>query len=469
MTNPISGAARHHSSDATLLSGQLHRVQHAPAEHNQTGDALNPTSDATKQDQLISREPFGIPVNVQAAQLASATPKPTAGLQAQLEALDQVQKKINTFDSQQLTGPSQTRLANLTQTLASKRKDIEAELGKTLAERSKKPVLTSKEVAAFHATLDKKIHTEAKYDQPQYFRYRTQGGPGYSKREDADTRYSLAVNPAWSALIEGGKVTLSEKKIISRMSENEGGRTDTLQGYDSEIVSLGAMQKTLNSKGLGELPQQLQEFAQENPEKYKTLFADKGWTVEQTEQTGTAQMWFKDPTDPTAEKITGAKLKTYIHQKDPAVWEKTLSPLLAAGRDADFQQKQIVDYKTRLDHAVNKVPTGAHGKYSHSILAYVTSEQAAALVLDQDVNRPGYVATDFGKALDAFYQATPQASKDPTLWTPEQRQQYEPIVVTHYTQARIGRMTDATHRARHLISTDSGLSAQPGSFIRTPK
>jgi hypothetical protein len=130
--------------------------------------------------------------------------------------------------------------------------------------------------------------------------------------------------------------------------------------------------------------------------------------------------------------------------------------------------RQIVDYQTRLNGAVNKVPASQEKRaYTQPISAYVTSEQAAALVLDQDVNRPGFVSADFGKALDAFYSAQPQAPKDPTRWTAEQHQQYEPIIVASYTQARIARMTDAEPRADHITNRQSGLSAAPGSFIRT--
>jgi hypothetical protein len=62
----------------------------------------------------------------------------------------------------------------------------------------------------------------------------------------------------------------------------------------------------------------------------------------------------------------------------------------------------------------------------HPISAYLTSEQGAALVLDQDVNRSGYVQADLGKALDAFYKAHPEAPKDPAKWTSKQREKYAP-------------------------------------------
>jgi hypothetical protein len=467
----------------------------------------------------LSRESFGIPLNPQAAQLARATDRPAApavpeksvlqfqarnakavaALQAQLKELGQVQGKIDALGSQGLTAPSRARLAELTQAVAGKRQGIEAELGLretaaaridqstqpkgrlhqdtavaqalgALADHAKGPGLTPKDVAGFNAVLDKKVHTEAKYDKPQYLTYGSQGGPGYPKREDADTRYSLGSSPAWSDLTQGKQVTPSEQKVISRMSGNEGGRTDALQGYDSEIVSLGAMQKTVNAKGIGELPLQIHGFSQTHPDKYKALFADKGWTVEHTGKGTTNDDYtlsFKDPADPKATRMTGAELKAYIHQRNPEAWNKTLPPLLAAGRDVDFQKTQILDYQARLDSALGKVPTG-QGKYTQPISAYLTSERGVALVLDQDVNRPAYVRADVGKALDAFHAAHPQAPKDPARWTAAQRQQYEPAIAAQYEVARVGRMTDAEDRAAHLTGPASGLSAAPGSFVRTP-
>lgn len=517
MSTPIGTATTASPlSPYATLDNSLHPAADAAPEAAAAGhQPTAPAQEQSSRNTPIAHESFGIPVNPQAAQLAQAATKPAgpavsekavtqfqakntkavAELQAQLKELDQLQHKVDMLGGQALTAPSQKRLTELTKAVASKRQGVETELRlrqtaadsiaqstqpakqlhkdtaiaqalNALADHTKGHGLTPKDVAGFNATLNKKIHTEAKYDTPQYLHYNGSAGPGYPKREDDDPRYSLGTSPGWDDLVKGKQVTPSEQKVISRMSENEGGRTDTLQGYDSEIVSLGAMQKTVNPTGTGELPRQIYEFSQSNPEKYKSLFADKGWTVEHTGKNTSNQDYtisFKDPADPKAAKLTGSRLRDYIHARNPEVWNKTLSPLLAAGRDVDFQKKQIVDYQTRLGDAMDKVPA----KYSRPISAYVTSEQGAALVLDQDVNRPGHVAADFGQALNDFHRAHPEAPKDPTRWTTEQRQQYEPAILVNYQDARIDRMTDADDRAEHLTSPQSGLSAMPGSFVRT--
>jgi hypothetical protein len=431
-------------------------------------------------------------------QFNASNAKEVAALNAQLKELSAVQSRIDSLGKQKLTGPSGERVAKVAADMIKERAAIHAELklrteaasaianttqpegsiGKdpavadaltSLSAHWKANSLTDKEVSGFNTTLDK-VNRESKYDTPYYARTDYGSGPAYRRRETADTKYNVATSPGWNDLVDSGQVTLSEQKVISRMAENEGGHMDSLQGWDSEIVTLGAMQKTVNAQGNGELPKQVYDFSQTNPDKYKTLFADKGWTVAQT-GTGTGPadytMSFKDPADPKAKTLDGTALRNYIHANDPAAWDKTMTPLLAAGRDVDFQKKQIVDFKSRLNGAVDQVPTGA--AYSKPISAYVTSEQSAALVLDQSVNRPAHVAGSFGEALDKFYVANPKAPVDPATWTAEQRAQYESEIIANYIAARNATtMTDPAERAAHITDAGSGLSAAPGSFVRTP-
>lgn len=63
------------------------------------------------------------------------------------------------------------------------------------------------------------------------------------------------------------------------MSPNEG-KIDSVQSYDSEVITAGAMQKTVKSGGKGGLSTQIQEFKDSNPQKYKELFERCGWTVD---------------------------------------------------------------------------------------------------------------------------------------------------------------------------------------------
>jgi LysM domain len=429
-------------------------------------------------------------------QFVAGNNKAVAALNAQLKQLDALQAKVDTEVKAGLTGPSAERAAKLTEQIKAERAGITRELalrtdaanaianttqpkgsiGKdpavansltTLSQHQKANGLTTKEVDAFNNTLGK-LNRESKYDKPYFAQTSYGSGPAYRPREAADTKYNVATSPGWSDLVSSKQVTSSEQRVISRMADNEGGRMDALQAWDSEIVTLGAMQKTINAGGTGELPKQVYEFSQTNPDKYKTLFADKGWTVEHTGKgtgPGDYTMSFKDPTDPNAKPMTGATLRNYIHANNPANWEKTMTPLLEAGRDVDFQKKQIIDFRDRLNGAVDQKPKG----YDFKISDYTTSEQGAALVLDQSVNRPAHVSGSFGKALNTFFAANPNAPKDPTTWTAEQRAKYEPQIIANYVaQRNATNMTDPQERANHITNANSGLSAAPGSFVRTP-
>ena len=236
------------------------------------------------------------------------------------------------------------------------------------------------------------------------------------------------------------------------------------------------MQKTVNAAGTGELPKQVYGFSQSNPAKYKALFADQGWTVTHTGKGKTPNdytMTFSADGSPKSPAQTRAYIKD---RSAPDHWNNALLPLLQAGRDRDFQAQQIGDFKDRLDTALAKVPAGTAYKlvkggtpYTRPISEYVTSEQGAALVLDQSVNRPGYVASSFGKALDAFYAANPKAPADPTRWTAAQREEYEPKIMAEYQlQRHASGMTHADERGARITVGNTPLSAAPNSFVPVP-
>lgn len=50
-------------------------------------------------------------------------------------------------------------------------------------------------------------------------------------------------------MVKNGEVAESEKRIIFIMSANEG-NLNTVRAYDSETLTAGAMQKTINPKRL---------------------------------------------------------------------------------------------------------------------------------------------------------------------------------------------------------------------------
>ncbi|MBA2936130.1 hypothetical protein HZF05_18765 [Sphingomonas sp. CGMCC 1.13654] len=311
--------------------------------------------------------------------------------------------------------------------------------------------------------LNQMLQTEL----PHWIPYHKIGGPAYFARTPADPVNSIATSPVWPGLVKSGQFTASEQRVISRMAMNEG-HLDSVQSYDDQAMTMGAMQKTIAPNGTGELSKQVYDFSRANPAGYKSLFADKGWTVAHTGK-GTGSGDYTMTFTANGKAMTPAQTVAYIKDKaSPDQWNAALDPLLKAGRDPAFQAFQIKDFKPRLDTAMAVVPKGT--AYTQPVSSYLTSEQGAALVLDESVNRPGHVAGTLGKTLDAFYAANPKAPADPTQWTAAQRADYEPKIVTEFIAQRDMPkvMTDPAARADRIVGSGTTLSAAPGSFVRTP-
>ncbi len=186
-------------------------------------------------------------------------------------------------------------------------------------------------------------------------------GPSYP---GGCNQHTLATFLGWDDLISKGLKTDSEKQVLKTMSANEG-PLDAVQGYDDQVVSVGAMQKTLRPDGHGELADQLLDFQANNPDKYNELFASKGWTVDRQQlpsakaggppRYGPATMYFQDPADSDAGKMTGSALKSYIDKPDdPDLWNRAFGPLHQAGQDTAFQKQQVCDFNGRLKGAMSK-------------------------------------------------------------------------------------------------------------------
>ncbi len=230
----------------------------------------------------------------------------------------------------------------------------------------------------------------------------------------------LADFPKWDDLVTNKQVTDDEKKILIAMSENEG-NLDAVQGYDSEIITAGAMQKTVNPQGFGELPIQFWQFKNAFPEKYKCYLEGCKWEVvenkiEKKDKTGkvinttyTYQVKYDGE--------TGTKLKTTIKNGSTDANKKLIyipvEPIVSLMKDPDYQVIQIKDFIKRLNDAIAKNPTN---HTSYQIADFVKSNLGKATVLDQDVNRPGHVANCFGEALDTFFANHPKLSKKPSDW-----------------------------------------------------
>ncbi|MGH8073811.1 MAG: hypothetical protein ACREO4_07035 [Lysobacter sp.] len=251
---------------------------------------------------------------------------------------------------------------------------------------------------------------------------------------------TLASYAGWDRLIASERATAEERLILVAMSENEG-KMDAVQSYDSEILTAGAMQKTINPEGGGEFPKQVLEFKHDHPKLHEKLFSKCGWEVSADDE-------------PTMryQGMTGAALKLFIRdgftEENFRTSARKRSPPLAAVVNAittmEFQEKQVVDFIGRLRKVMEIKP---HGSSSRAIGDYVKSNFGKAALLDQHVNRPGYVSRDFGKALKLFHTGNPDAPKAPEQWN-EQHSANEAKLLDIYGDLR--EMTDSTKRFEAL-------------------
>lgn len=252
----------------------------------------------------------------------------------------------------------------------------------------------------------------------------------------------------YNTLISNKVLTEDEKLIILAMSDNEG-NFDSVQSYDSEVLSAGVMQKTIKSDGMGEFPLQVWEFKQNHSEKYEALLNNCNWTVCEDDDNN-IQMFYNG--------VTGEDLKSVIRNgfnKDnvgKSVDCPPLYPIISLLKDPDFIEKQIIDFIGRLHSCLAKIPLD----YNHPISDYVCSLLGKAVVLDHDVNRPGHVKLYFSEALNRLFTSDPAIPKNPAEWG-DKHSDYESALVTIYGPLRGEKlrnvkhpMTDAIKRYNHL-------------------
>ncbi|GFM77019.1 calcium-binding protein [Pseudomonas cichorii] len=256
----------------------------------------------------------------------------------------------------------------------------------------------------------------------------------------------LGSAPQWDELVSGGKITAIEKKIIVVMSGNEA-KINGVQSYDSEVITAGAMQKTINISGGGELPAQVKKFKDKYPEDYIEYFESKGWKLDET---GTSpKMYYQGEARANGAKLEGQALKTNLKigcgesTFGQVVNCQPVSVMACAIASSSYIEIQIMDFIDRLRSALKKKPTG----YSFTAEAFFKTALGRAVVLDHDINRPGYVSDDLGTALNAFFAQNPTISKNIDTWGAT-HDVHERKVLDLYGSGR--RMTNASLRYNHL-------------------
>jgi len=259
----------------------------------------------------------------------------------------------------------------------------------------------------------------------------------------------LGDSPHWNLMEAAGQVTSSERRIISAMCENEG-KINAVQAYDGEVITAGAMQKTIKVTGAGELPTQVKKFKDIYPDEYLELFEGQGWFLDLS--SSNAKMYYQDAEFLDGQKLEGQSLKEKLRvgcsqsTLGNVIQCKPVSVLSCAIGSQSYVEVQILDFITRLRNVLLEVPTS----YNFKIGELFKSEFGRATVLDESVNRPSHVPDSVKRALDKFFLAHAAVSKDVATWGSSHSAYEREILVYYGTGNNRGNMTDGPIRHNNL-------------------
>jgi len=220
----------------------------------------------------------------------------------------------------------------------------------------------------------------------------------------------------------------TEIRVMAATAKNEG-NLDAVNTWDNQFLSFGMFQWTTGSPDRpGELPALLATIKRHYPEDFQHYFSRFGLDVVDT---GEVTGWFS---------LDGEVLKSR-EQKERLRDDLWAYRFALAGADAQVQAAEIAHAVARIRQFYPK-PSSKLGGYALADL--ITSEYGVALLLDNHVNRPGYV---HGCVADAISQCgiTPKKLAEGDLAD-------ELAVIDAYLDIRQGYgrspMTDAAQRAR---------------------
>ena len=242
-------------------------------------------------------------------------------------------------------------------------------------------------------------------------------------------------------------LTDSEVNVIFATSENEG-NLDAVNTWDNQFLSFGMFQWTAGDPGKpGELPALLKVIKENYPDDFQHYWGQFGLdVVDADHKTG----WFSY----RGKKLSSAADKNMLRDH---IWAYRFA---RAGADIEVQAAQIL-------HAVNRINQFYFVKSSmldgYSLADLITSEYGVALLLDNHVNRPGYVRGCVSGALESSNLRAEEMIRG--------GDDEEQLVIKNYLDIRqtFGKypMTDARQRAavtRGYV-VDGIISDSRGSYI----
>lgn len=245
------------------------------------------------------------------------------------------------------------------------------------------------------------------------------------------------------------ELTAPSIAVVESVARNEG-NLDAINTYDRGYVSLGIFQWTLGSDDrAGELAALLKKVKTVYPHAFRVFFQNFGLDISEDTNTTYGFLTYN------GRQISAPFLKDQFREPEWAFrfWR--------AAQNADVQS---IEVKHALDRLRN-----FYWKDNFRVLGYglnevITSSYGVALLLDNHVNRPSWVAACIELAMTIT-----GLTDSPNFWTDaeEERLLQEYLKVrADYTSNGYPPMTKARERARGMLADvrSGGLSTQRGSF-----
>ena len=246
------------------------------------------------------------------------------------------------------------------------------------------------------------------------------------------------------------KIGLSDSlmNIIAAVSKNEG-NLDAINTWDDSYLTFGMFQWTIGqAAGKGELPAMISKVKEADPALFDKYFGQHGLDISAEHATDKVYGYF----------TLDNKLVDQPARKEWLRADQWATRFWESGKDPLVQAVQVEHSASRLRSFYWK--PGKAGNM-HSLSDLVTSELGVALLLDNHVNRPGYVRDCIDRAM------LQTGLSDPLNWTTEEEQK---LLLAYLDIRKIygkNPMTHAKERGERMLALEKSgkLSKERGSFL----
>ncbi|MGH9930464.1 MAG: hypothetical protein ACREA9_14730, partial [Pyrinomonadaceae bacterium] len=242
----------------------------------------------------------------------------------------------------------------------------------------------------------------------------------------------------------------SRLRVMSAVSVNEG-KLEAINTWDNAFLTFGAFQWTVGSgNDPGELPAMINQLKQANATVFNQLFGQFGLDI--------ASVNSRPGQTPTGFfSLNGAAIKTAADKSKLRTLDWAFR-FFSAGHDNTMRQVEVEYAASRIDLFYRDA---SHKIRNQFIADFVSSEFGVALILDEHVNRPGFVPGTLAGAVKQFIAST--GKDNPATWN----DQDEASLLNIYIQLRNKTtMTDSNNRAKRVREAVArGLASDKrGSF-----